>query len=234
MQILICDDNQKMLEILSDKLKLRYHNEIVTHCFINTFAAYTYISDDSRGNIDAAILDISIGNENGIEFAKKLQKEYPYIKIIFITSYLKYAKDIFSVEPIYFLGKPLEEEKLYEAIERADDLNKKQQSEVIKIHSYGQIYILEMYNIKYVESDKRNIYIYYKDEMIKALMHLNEIEEMLSEDFLRCHQSYLVNMNYIQKFSKIIELKSGEDIPVSRPKFEVAKNKFTQYLIGKV
>lgn len=62
-------------------------------------------------------------------------------------------------------------------------------------------------------------------------LKLGELEKMMPDDFVRIHQSFLVNLNCIKQFSKnLITLQDGTELPVSRARYKNAKEKFMNYL----
>ena len=76
---------------------------------------------------------------------------------------------------------------------------------------------MEKGRILYLESDKRQIFIYTGDESYCFYGSLDQAQEQLGEGFLRCHRSYLVNLKHIQRYSREqISLKGGAAVPVSR------------------
>lgn len=56
----------------------------------------------------------------------------------------------------------------------------------------GKIFNIKINNIKYIESDKRVAIIHEKDIVRKIYAKLNELEELLPKQFIRCHQSYII------------------------------------------
>lgn len=78
-----------------------------------------------------------------------------------------------------------------------------------------------------------NIIIYDDSEKDRArLKKLNEIEEELKEyGFLRIHQSFLVNMRYIQKISSyVLTLKNGKELSVPKSRYQEVKRKYANHL----
>ena len=65
----------------------------------------------------------------------------------------------------------------------------------------GKIFNIEVEKIKYIESNKRVIIIYEEDLKRRIYGKLDEIEEMLSSNFVRCHQSYIVNLEYVRELN---------------------------------
>ena len=79
-------------------------------------------------------------------------------------------------------------------------------------------------------SSKRVITLMGDREKWTVYMKMDELEKLLPENFLRCHKSYMVNMNQIASFAaEGIILESGRKIPVSRAKYQEARKRFWEY-----
>ena len=117
-KIMICDDEKEILNVLARKI-----NEIQPEKWsIKTTDNISKLLAEFENEVpDVLFLDIVLGKDNGIEHACEIQKRYPYLPIIFITGYNEYAQEIFRIKPIYMLTKPFEEEKIKDALKRAEE-----------------------------------------------------------------------------------------------------------------
>lgn len=150
--------------------------------------------------INAIYIDIKIDSLNGIEIAQKIQQENPKIKIIYMTAYSQYSEAIFKTKPTYLLLKPIKKEQIKKSLERA--LKEEKQSKNIKTFNIkGKIFNIEVEKIKYIESNKRVVIIYEEDLKRRIYGKLDEIEEMLPSNFVRCHQSYIVNLEHARELN---------------------------------
>ena len=110
------------------------------------------------------------------------------------------------------------------------EVREKEKKNMVTLHIKGVLHQLDSRDIVYVESDKRILYIYERNQIYKVYMKLDELEAMELPGFLRCHKSYMVNMNYIKYLSaEGIILKSGKKVPVSRAKYQESKEAFMKY-----
>ncbi len=76
---------------------------------------------------------------------------------------------------------------------------------------------VEKKKILYLESNKRQLYLYTEEESFCFYGSLDQAQEQLGEGFLRCHRSYLVNISRVQRYSREqISLKGGAAVPISR------------------
>lgn len=150
--------------------------------------------------INAIYIDIKIDSLNGIEIAQKIQQENPKIKIIYMTAYSQYSEAIFKTKPTYLLLKPIKKEQIKKSLERA--LQEEKQNKSIKTFNIkGKIFNIEVEKIKYIESNKRVVIIYEEDLKRRIYGKLDEIEEMLPSNFVRCHQSYIVNLEHARELN---------------------------------
>ena len=181
-------------------------------------------------DINILFIDIKINENNGIEIAKIMQKENQDLKIIYMTAYSQYSEEIFQTTPTYLLLKPLKKDKFKEAITKA--LKESKKGEGIKTFSVkGKIFNIKVNNIKYIESNKRVAIIHENDLIRKIYAKLNELEEILPKQFIRCHQSYIINLDKVSELSSHeFVLSTGERVPISQLKYKETKDLFIQYL----
>lgn len=231
----ICDDDGRILESLKRTVEQQYEDHAIVTGWKSPQDMLEQFEDTSYCSLDIVLIDIVLQEQNGIELAQEIQKRSRRTKIIFITGYIEFAPDIFRVEPIYLLKKPISIEKLKEAIDRAiEKLQEEEQQEVV-LQNKGTVLRININYVSYVENQRRKQLIYKNDNTISVYMKMDELEAKLGKTFVRCHHSYLVNMEYIKNFtSQTIELIDGTIIPVSRPKSKQAKKQFLLYLGEKI
>lgn len=98
------------------------------------------------------------------------------------------------------------------------------------LSSRGIFYGINSDKIYYAESSKRILTLVGEAEKWEAYMKVDELEALLPENFLRCHKSYIVNMNWIESLSaQGILLENGKKIPVSRARYNQARERFQEF-----
>lgn len=224
MKILICDDNQTILDDLKKKItkifsSLSKDNTVIIDTFCDANGLYDYIYD-SKILPDAIIMDIFLGEakeNNGIDVAKKIKKEYKDINIIFCTGNKNAIEDVFEVDPLSVLFKPIENKKLADVMEKLYYHIMDAKNRCVTIKAVKGIHRLKMSEIKYLESQGRYVKIHIKDEEIVTINKLENLKNMFGKDFLQCHKSFVVNYNMIKKYEETkITLFDGTKIQVSR------------------
>ncbi len=86
-------------------------------------------------------------------------------------------------------------------------------------------------DIIYIETNRHRNLFYTKDGTFSIYRKLNDIEkDMEGMDFLRIHQSFLVNMRYIQKISSyVLRLTTGEELSVPKSRYQKVKQAYARY-----
>jgi DNA-binding LytR/AlgR family response regulator len=158
---------------------------------------------------DIVFLDILMDQILGMDIARKLRSAGYTGNIVFLTSTAAYAVDSYEVEASGYLLKPHDYGKLCTLLNRIIDRTKIGQYQVSVRNT---IYSIPLGEIVYVES-RNNVCILHCSNGREYTIYkkLSEIETQLGDSrFLRCHQSYLVNMSYIAKADKQFELTTGD------------------------
>ena len=226
----LCDDDSKILAQLEDMIGELFP-ELVIRTFLHPDDLEQYLSSSDSVALDIMIMDIVFEQRNGIQAAKKIQRMYPKIQLIYLTGYIDYARDIFESDPVYFLLKPIEKNKLFDAIERAKKKCNIKEERYFMINTRAEIHKVYYDDIIYVESEKRNLHIYMNNRKVTYANRLASLEKMLPKEFVRVHQSYLVNMNYISSLGvNVVKLNNGIVLPTSRQRNKNAKECFMRYI----
>jgi len=234
----ICDDDEKILNLLCKMIEEQYGEQLRVQTWSSPEDLLFYCEEEGGVPLDIVLIDIVLKRESGVELAKKLQQLSRRVKIIFITGFIEFAEDIFAIEPVYLLKKPISVIKLVKAIDRAIDKIHLEETQIIALQSKGVVFRIAVGSIIYVESKERKLLIHLDvGEPITVYMKMDELEEKLGpmQLFLRCHHSYLINMEYIKSFTTHeIGMLDDTTIPVSRPKSKNAKERFIAYLGEKI
>lgn len=199
MKIIIIEDNefdQKILENLINKQKDLEHK--------GTFAdALHAISLIRTIKPDLIFLDVELPGMNGFEFLEAL-KEVP--QIIMVTSHEQFAVKGFENDVTDFIVKPVSNERFLKAIDKAKQLH-----EWLSLNTDDQDHItircdrenIKIFNreIQYIEAMGDYVKIHLEDKKVVALYTMKSIESLLSENFVRIHRSFIVNMDHVTNYS---------------------------------
>jgi two-component system LytT family response regulator len=237
MKLIIIDDEARARKSISDLLKLIPNNiELVAEAE----NVSTGIAAINKHQPDLILLDINMPDGTGFDLLKKLDN--PNFKIIFITAYEEYAVKAFEFSAIDYLLKPVDPKKLFDAINKAHQLveqenvslklnalfanleNSATENKKLVLKTAENIYIVNTNDIIRCESDGGYTQFYIIDgKKILVSRNLKDFEDMLDGfGFYRIHQSHMINIKYIDHYSKIdggaVVMKDNSNIPVSRRK----------------
>lgn len=162
------------------------------------------------------VLDLLLTGYNGIDIAKKIHSICKNAQIIFTSSYLTKAPDVYEVDHCYFVYKLDIEKKLPNAISKAL-ANIREINENIFLSIRGKQISVNLDSIYYIERKERQSFIHTETDIIKIKFPIKKILEKLPSYFIQSHNSYIFNAKHIDVVEKSnIILKKGQNIPVSR------------------
>lgn len=237
---IIVEDMIDALELLQSDLSANHPEITVVDTAQSVVAAAKAIR---KSEPDILFLDIMLGDGTGFD----VLEIFPELKskVIFVTASDEFAIRAFKFAAIDYVLKPYTYEELGQAIEKAkkqiqptgrerltilkDTLTAPEQKpSKISLHTLDKIIIVSVAEIVRCESDSNNTIFYTNNgEKIFVTKTLKYFADMLDNyQFLRVHQSHLINLQFISAFVKTdggyLLLKNGENIPVSvRKKAEV-------------
>jgi len=185
---------------------------------------------------DVVFMDINLNDELIFSLLDKIERLN--FEIIFVTSYQDYAVKACAYSCIGYVSKPIDPQKIKEAIERvrpAEERDMKDRLEVFKGHlshlnpfkkitiaSLDEMHFVHIHEIVRLQSDDNYTIFYTKHgEKIIASKTIRTFEEMFKPfNFFRVHRSHIINLNFIRKFIKgensHLIMDDGEKIEVSR------------------
>ena len=231
MNIVICDDKKGTAEFVKDCLKNILPADTKISVFESGYAMDYYVSEAVKGDVDIIITDIDLCELNGIDVAKRLVKDFPHIKIIYISGYPQYIQRVFETEPVYFLTKPIQQDLLAEAINKAQKLIETEQSKYLLITTKAGIVKLHYKKITYIESSGRITIVHEYRGQREFYKKLDDVQKELPSNFVRCHKSFIVNLDKVQSLSdNFFVLNDSEIVPISQSKYGRTKEIFMNYL----
>lgn len=225
MRILICEDDKKTLEYLEAVIHRHYGD---LHQLLTFSSADELLCFD--GEADILLSDIKLNNRNGIEICKELLKTHPDLKIIFITGYpTEYYEEIFEYfRPYGFIGKPVREELLFKIIDNITRITNCNQT--VDFLFRGNKVAINPNNIIYIESHGRQKFVTTENKTIIINLSFDDIMDMLPKYFARCHNAFIINLNYISNYKNdSIVITNGLIIPIGRKYKQLFREKYFKY-----
>ena len=236
LQIAICDDDQIHL---SHTRKLAANYLSAHRLDISEFGSANELlfRMDGEGYVpDIALLDIQMPGIDGIELAGEINRCAPECKIVFISSYIFYAPNVYDTEHIYFVLKSQIEERLPVALEKAVASLAKPKTFLI-IKSGASVNRIPTDSVLYLERALHKTRIVTDSDSYLSTQSPSSLLATVAQDdvFIHCHQSYWVNAKCIKTMeANEFILCNGSSVPISRAQKAKAKEEFFRMLAAKV
>ena len=153
---------------------------------------------------DILFLDINMPGANGLTLAEALTRlKYPPY-VIFVTAYSEFAVKAFEVNATDYLVKPVETERLQQAIGKVIQLiasqGKPTTSERIPVDKGNKKMLIPANKIRYIMAKDDYSYLYTEADRFLSTDSLSDLEKMLEPlGFFRVHRGYLVNLDFVSE-----------------------------------
>ncbi|MGM0213833.1 LytR/AlgR family response regulator transcription factor [Enterococcus sp. AZ109] len=230
-RVTICDDEQKqrneLRRVVERSLQLK-GLEYQLQEFENGEALLAGLSAVS---IDILFMDIEMGQLNGMETARLLRKHAPETLLIFVTSHPDYVFQGYEVKALNYILKPYKEQKILEVLDSALAELSEEAEQSFSVKHKGSQKRLLLRDIRYFWSERRKIHVQTEEETFTFYGKLNEIEEEMPECFIRIHNRYLVNINFVDEVSSEHVLCTGQMLPLSRTHKQTLQVAFAKLLL---
>lgn len=227
MKALIVDDERLARTELKRLLKPFDEIEVLDEA-VNADDAKEKIS---KLNPDLVFLDIQMPGKSGFELLEELDK---VPKIIFTTAYDEYALKAFDYNALDYLLKPIEQNRLEDAIKKlisSKPKKEKKSSDVEVLGETDQVFVkdgercwfVKLEKVRLFESEGNYVRLYFEDNKPLILRTLNYLDERLdNKTFFRANRKHIVNLKWIDSIEPwlngglLVKLKGGNKIEVSR------------------
>lgn len=239
MKIVVFDDNEKALTELVQIVHLwkeqRGYSDIILNKFLSADSLLFSLTEFNSH--DAFFLDIMTEKDScaGFRVAEAIHQQNRRAIIVFTTNSQEYYESAFEIAAFRYLLKPLNPQKVYSALDEIYSKSKTVTNDAFIFQSDRQKLVIGSDQILYLESitTDHRAKLFLTDGSVteislSGISFSNLAEEKLSGDFYQCHRSYIVNLNYVMKYSNhLIILQTGIEIPVSRK----YRNELTTHMI---
>ncbi len=196
-------------------------------------------AEEALGLIEASqpellFLDIQMPGKNGFELLTSIEGKAP--DVIFTTAFDEYAIKAFEFNALDYLLKPIDSDRLKEAISRIEDNqltdtteegtpNEKilGQHDQVFVKDGDKCWFVKLSKVRLFESMGNYVRLYFDDQKPLVLKSLNSLEERLDPlTFFRANRKHIINLLWIEKIEPwfsgglLVTLQGGDRIEISR------------------
>lgn len=230
MRIAVCDDCRE------DALLLK---EYLAGHEVSVYSNAESLLTDVEGNnkqFDLYLLDIFMEESmNGIELAERLRRGQEEALLCFVSTSDDFYREAYDLYAVQYLIKPVGEESIKKLLQKAQaSLARRSDSrEKTLVYSWwGKRGAIPYGKIRYIGIRGHNLAISCTDGRVQeSTGKLNDLERQICGDaFLRCHQSFIVNIYHVEGMEGSSLTVAGEQIPVSRRYYAEVRKRYQQIL----
>ncbi len=228
--VVLEDDAQAASTIVSRIEQSPYASELSVAHVTSAQELAVHFADAGRPDILFADIELGEGEASGIQSVRKLVPFGCGTQVIYITGYAEYCVSVYETEHVYLLLKPVDQMTFNKALKRAISNLQTRQEQMLAVSFKNQTTLVPFEDICYVESRLRKVIVHTADESFETYATLADMITALPASFLRCHKSFLVNMDLIVRMEAgELTVRSGEVIPVGQRYREEVKGKLATY-----
>lgn len=231
LKIAVCDDlptdRQRLISLIKSK---------VPDCEITEYESGEALlrNIESGARFDMIFLDIFMDGISGVEAAGLIRKFDSDALLVFVSISDDFYRESYDLYAFNYLVKPLEKDKLNEVLTRAMEQLNKDTEQVVRISFMGSLHTVSCSQILYLSSEQHSVNFYLKNGgILKSYSKLDDfVSQLPSEDFVRCHQSYIVNLNQVTTMTTGKFALGEISVPISRSYSRQARDKYRAQIFG--
>jgi len=199
LNFVICDDNKLILDRLSNMLETIFIKHNINAKVSLTSTKPQDVLDYLKSNtVHVLFLDIDLKSTiSGLDLADLIRKFNKDVYIIFTSAHLEYILLAYKCKTFDFIPKPMVIERIEETVVRLmDDINYSgKKTSFIRLDNNNTI--INQDNVNFIKKDGMKLVFYTDTRTYETYNSFNKISESLPSNFVRCHKSYIANVNNI-------------------------------------
>lgn len=234
-RIAICED---------EKAQREYLEQLITkwqECFTNKVSVKSFVSAEQflfeaegKTPYDLLLLDIQMGQMNGVELARKVREQDEKVSIVFLTGIRDYAIEGYEVGAVRYLLKPVKEGELFALLDNLSKSAKEQKEDYFLFQNGAVINRVPFSEILYAEADGHYVCLKTADKEWKWKANFSSLsEEFEAKGFFLLRRGLYVNLARVEQIGKTeCVLENGEVLPVSKSRYQELNERFIAYYKG--
>lgn len=216
MRVSICDDEKELRTSLKKIVERELQLQGIVYEITEYSSGEELLEEVKKEEPDLLFLDIEMGGISGMDAARQLRKSCRNTVLVFVTAYPDFVFQGYEVHAFHYILKPYKEQKICEVLQKAIEQLDTLEERFFIIEQKAGTVKLPLKKIHYFKSDRKKAEAVLDGKTESFYGKLSEIEEGLPDYFVRSHNRYLVNLNYITRVEKNMCVCGEEELPVSR------------------
>lgn len=197
LNFVLCDDNLSAIDKLSKMLNsIIISKNLKCQISFSTTDPKELLKYVQTNLTHVLFLDIDLKSKtSGLELAEKIRKVDKSIYIIFVTGHFEFSLVAYKYKTFDFLQKPLTKERLEETILRLYSDIYGNSNNYIRLDNDKTV--IKENSIRFIRKDGMKVIFHTDTRNYETYSSFSKISDILPNNFVRCHKSYIVNMSKI-------------------------------------
>lgn len=233
MRAIICDDDKRFAKELERQVLQVYRHMGINVEIIVFSDPVALVKSKDLAMVDIAFLDAEMTPMDGIEVGHILKKQNPTIIVVYVSAYLEFAPQGYTVEAFrYLLKQDISKTLTLCLTDILEELSPAHA--VLSYKQSGEVFRIPCREILYIQSNLRKLNVFGQDPLTPVTSFYGKIadyaELLLPSGFLQINKSTLVNMQYIIRIASYkVVLSNNIVMNTSRKDYPVIKNKYIEW-----
>ncbi len=231
MRVIICDDEPVMREQLTRYIEMfaQTHDRLIDVAAFSSAEAFLFAYDEDP-RADVLLLDVEMGQMNGVSLAQELRARHVTAPIIFVTGFPDYMAQGYDVAALHYLLKPVREDKLFEVLGKAFAAAAASPRALLLPDGKDTVRMYEN-EIRFVEAQGHYVVIHTVAKTTRLRLTLAAFLKHSGAAFCQCSRSYAVGLRYVHRVTKTaVILDDGSELPLGKGFYEAVNLALLAYV----
>ena len=216
LRIAVVEDDKACSDLIKEFID-RYCKENGEQARVISFSDGIDIASDYTAEYDIIFLDVVMKHMDGLKAAEYIRKKDRNVVIVFVSADARFAVKGYEVEALSFMVKPVTYSVFSKEMARCVEKINSGRGKYVVLTTENGIDKIAVDQIIYIESQNHKMIINTTEKPYCVYETMKSLEGRLpKEQFSRCNNCYLVNLNYVEGVHGEYALINGAELKISR------------------
>ena len=234
-RIAVCEDEKAQREYM-EKLISEWQQCSEKKTTVDSFVSAEQFLFETEGKLayDLLILDIQMGQMNGVDLARKVREQDARVSIVFLTGIKDYALEGYEVGAVRYLLKPIKEAEFFSLLDKLYEETKQRKEDYFLFQTGGVTNRVAFSEILYAEAEGHYVCLKTSEKEWKWKTNFSSLSAELEKNgFFLLRRGLYVNLAQVSRIGKTeCMLENGEVLPVSKARYQALNEAFIAYYKG--
>lgn len=234
LQVCLCDDDKNIADQMTPVIYSILEQYAIQITYLNSGESFLFHFRENPNFMDIILMDIDMGEKNGIEVMKEMRQASCTSELIYLTAMRDYVFESFDTLPLnYILKHEQNIEKLQSVLLTAAENATRKKDRFLMIGNSKNSIRVEKNELLYIEATNRQVVFHMLNSApVGYSGSLQQAFDITGEgDFIRVHKSYIVNLHNIKQLkTSSLVLLNGTELPLGRKFATDIRDRFSDFL----